>query len=225
MGKFSGKPVTPLYLKSSMPKVIIYEVRQLLWWWDITGSATANRRWRLVAAQLFNKFGFCSSCNISIVLAFHKYNLRLVQMQAFISCWLLRSYWRAPWILVQLLTQVWASAFVKTKLYFSLWKNLAYRWFNNSHLRPSLKWEPRSYSCPCTGPSSRGSTSRSRTRCRRQGRCLCGTGSGPGNPGSGAAPTWKSRRHFDRQMFKSGCLGRLILTVAQCDQIKIAKCL
>ena len=42
---------------------------------DNVWSVTANGRWRLVAAQLSIKFGYCPSCPVSMALWFHKNNL------------------------------------------------------------------------------------------------------------------------------------------------------
>ena len=52
----------------------------------------SRRRWRLVSAQLSNKFGFCPLYTVSIVLQVHKHNsLPLGQIWAFISRKLPRS--------------------------------------------------------------------------------------------------------------------------------------
>ena len=58
-----------------------------------SGNIKANRRWRRISDQMSKKLGYCRSCTVSIVLAFHKHNsLPLGHIRAFISF-----YYRASW--------------------------------------------------------------------------------------------------------------------------------
>ena len=68
---------TEVYLsdnRSELFEIINWGTIFNIWRLFEPASATSNRRWRLVSAQLWNKFGYCPSSIVSIVLAFHKNN-------------------------------------------------------------------------------------------------------------------------------------------------------
>ena len=58
-----------------------------------------TRRWTLITDQLSNKFGYCTSCTVSNVLAFHKRNIIPVGLHLPLAValpWLTSSSWWIP---------------------------------------------------------------------------------------------------------------------------------
>ena len=66
-------------------RVVQFNLQQLVGL-AVDACAITNKRWRLLSAQLSNKFGYCHLWTVSIILAFDKHNrIPLGQIGAFIS--------------------------------------------------------------------------------------------------------------------------------------------